>query len=81
MSRNHYPLRQGSSLQHVLYDNFYFNALNILNSKACQNLSHIYYYFGIGRVDEYPKMHYFGNPRHTHSLITNKNVTECFWKF
>ena len=34
-----------------------------------------------GHVNEYPKMHYYGNPRHTQSMIAYMILTECFWKF
>ena len=34
----------------------------------------------IGHVNEYPTMHYFGNPRHTQSMIAYKILTEFFWK-
>ena len=36
---------------------------------------------GIGHVSEYPTMHYFGNPRHTQSMIAYMILTEYFWKF
>ena len=35
----------------------------------------------IGRVNEYPTMHYFGLPRHTQSMIAYKTLSEYFWKF
>ena len=35
----------------------------------------------IGLVNEYPTMHYFGNPRHTRSMIAYMILTEYFWKF
>ena len=35
----------------------------------------------IGHVNEYPTMHYFGNPRHTKSMIAYIILTEYFWKF
>ena len=35
----------------------------------------------IGHVNEYPTMHYFGNPRHTQSMIAYIILTEYFWKF
>ena len=34
----------------------------------------------IGHGNEYPTMHYFGNPRHTQSLIVYMILTEYFWK-
>ena len=34
----------------------------------------------IGRVHEYPTMHYFGIPRHPLSTIAYKISAECFWK-
>ena len=38
-------------------------------------------FFPIGHVKEYPTMHYFGNPRHTQSMITYMILSEYFWKF
>ena len=35
----------------------------------------------IEHVNEYPTIHYFGNPRHTLSMIAYILLTECFWKF
>ena len=35
----------------------------------------------IGHVNEYHTMHYFGNPRHTQSMIAYMILTERFWKF
>ena len=35
----------------------------------------------VGHVNEYPTMHYFGNPRHTQSMIAYMILTEYFWKF
>ena len=35
----------------------------------------------IGHVSEYPSIHYFGIPRHTHPMKTSKILTEYFWKF
>ena len=35
----------------------------------------------IGRVNEYPTMHYFGLPRHTQSVIAYMICTEYLWKF
>ena len=35
----------------------------------------------IGPVNECPTMHYFGNPRHTQSMIAYVILTEYFWKF
>ena len=35
----------------------------------------------IGHVNEYPTMHYFGNPGHTQSMIAYMILTEYFWKF
>ena len=35
----------------------------------------------IGHVNEYPTMHYFGNPGHTQSMTVYKILTEYFWKF
>ena len=32
----------------------------------------------IGHANEYPTMRYFGNPRHTQSIITSKILTEYF---
>ena len=34
----------------------------------------------VGHVNEYPTMHYFGNPRHTQSMIAYKILTEYFGK-
>ena len=35
----------------------------------------------IGHINEYPTMHYFGNPRHTDSMIAYRILTEQLWKF
>ena len=35
----------------------------------------------VGHVNEFPTMHYFGNPGHSHSMIAYKILTEYFWKF
>ena len=35
----------------------------------------------IGLVNEYPTMHYFGNPRHTQSMIAYVILTGYLWKF
>ena len=35
----------------------------------------------IGRVNDYPTMHYFGIPTHTQSMIAYKILTEYCWKF
>ena len=35
----------------------------------------------IGHVKEYPRMHYFGIPRNSQSMIAYKILTECFCKF
>ena len=35
----------------------------------------------IGRVNEYPTMHYFGIPRHTQQMMAYKISIEYFWKF
>ena len=35
----------------------------------------------IGQVNEYPTMHYFGNLRHTQSMIAYMILTEHYWKF
>ena len=35
----------------------------------------------IERVNEYPTMHYFGDPRHTQSMIAYMIFTEYFWNF
>ena len=32
-------------------------------------------------VNEYPTMHYFGNSRHTQTLIAYMILTEYLWKF
>ena len=34
----------------------------------------------IGHVNEYPVMHYFGNPKHTQSMITYMILTEYYGK-
>ena len=34
-----------------------------------------------GNVNEYPIMHYFGNPRHTQSMKAYMILTKNFWKF
>ena len=39
------------------------------------------YSISIGRVNEYPTIHYFGNPRHTQSMVAYMILTEYFWKF
>ena len=35
----------------------------------------------IEHIDEYPTMHYFGNPRPTQSMTAYMILTEYFWKF
>ena len=35
----------------------------------------------LGRVDEYPTMQHFGNPRHIQSMMAYMILTEYFWKF
>ena len=35
----------------------------------------------LGHVNEYPAMHYFGNPKHTQLMIAYMILTEYFWKF
>ena len=35
----------------------------------------------VGHVNDYPTMHYFGNPRRTQSMIAYVILTEYFWKF
>ena len=35
----------------------------------------------LGHVNEYPIVHYFGNPRHTQSIIAYMILTGYFWKF
>mgnify|MGYP001796296628 FL=1 len=35
----------------------------------------------IGHINEYPKMQYYGNPRHIESIIAYMCLTEYFWKF
>ena len=35
----------------------------------------------IGQVNEYPAMHYFGNPCNTQSMIAYIILTKYFWKF
>ena len=35
----------------------------------------------IGHVNEYPTTHYFGNPRHTQSMVAYMILTEYVWKF
>ena len=35
----------------------------------------------IGRVNEYPKMHHFRIPRHTHPMTNHKTLTEHFLEF
>ena len=34
----------------------------------------------IGRVNEYPRMHHFRIPRHTHPMIKHKTLTEYFFE-
>ena len=34
----------------------------------------------IGHINAYPTMHHFGIPRHTHSMIAYKILTEYLWK-
>ena len=34
----------------------------------------------IRHVNEYPTMHYFGNPKHTQSMIAYKTLTEYIWE-
>ena len=36
---------------------------------------------GIGHVNEYTTMHYFGNPRYTQSMIAYMILTKCFLNF
>ena len=42
---------------------------------------YLYVTISIGHVNEYPTMHYFGNPRHTQPMIAYIILTEYFWKF
>ena len=35
----------------------------------------------IGHVNEYPTMHYFGNPKRTQSMIAYMILSEYLWKF
>ena len=46
-----------------------------------QSENHVINPVAIGHVNEYPAMHYFGNPRHTQSMIEYMILTEYFWKF
>ena len=34
----------------------------------------------MGHVNEYPTMHYFGNARHTQSMIAFMILTGYFWE-
>ena len=47
------------------------------------NVSYIHSFNAIGHVNEYliPTMYYFGNPRHTQSMIAFVILTEYIWKF
>ena len=36
---------------------------------------------GIGHVNDYPLMHYFGIPGYTQSIIAYKILNEYFWNF
>ena len=57
--------------------------VEVFQLKKLQNLdaSHNEVRVVIGHVNEYPTMHYFGIPRHTHSMTAYKISTEYFWKF
>ena len=35
--------------------------------------------YSTGHVNEYPTMHYYGNPSHAQSMIAYTILTECFW--
>ena len=51
------------------------NALHTHSQVYCKNIpnknvtSHELIHISIGHVNEYPTLHYFGNPRHTQSII------------
>ena len=36
---------------------------------------------GIGRVNEYPTMHYLGITRHNRSMVAKNILSEYLWKF
>ena len=55
--------------------------LALMCSHIFIHLIYLYVTISIGYVNEYPKMHYFGNPRHTQPMIANKILNEYFWKF
>ena len=46
------------------------------------NVICMYFLLAVAHVNQYPKIHYFGNPRHTQSMIAYIIIlTEYFWKF
>ena len=58
-----------------------FWSTKVINVICDQSENHVINPMTVGHVNEYPTMHYFGNPQHTHSMIEFMILTKYFWKF